>query len=122
MITRGARRWPSGTGQWSRIRTVIVATDRQYRATLEDEVDADTALVATPLDVIARLEDAQSLISTVVLTDPAVHRELAEFLVETYPWLEVILDGVEAPPHPTRSRRSDALEHGPRADVEPLPG
>ncbi len=119
---RGARRWPSGTGQWSRIRTVIVVTDKQVRTTLEDEIDADTALVATPLDVIARLEDAQSLISTVVLTDPVEHRELAEFLVEAYPWLEVIVDGVEETQHSTRSRRSDAMEHGTRAEVEPMPG
>ncbi len=81
--------WPRGTGQWSRLsetRTVVVSSDPHDQTT--DNIE--TLIVATPLDVIARLEDHNSMVSTVILEDPRAHRELASFLHETYPWLQVI--------------------------------
>jgi len=81
--------WPRGTGQWYRLnepRTVVVSTDPYRQSTEPDE----TLVVATPLDVISRLEDENSAVSRVVLDDPSAMRELATFLSETYPWLEVV--------------------------------
>lgn len=80
--------WPRGTGQWNRLsetRTVIVSADPRKQTT-----EGETLVVATPLDVIARIEDENSMVATVVLDDPASQRELGRFLLETYPWLQVV--------------------------------
>jgi hypothetical protein len=71
--------WPA---EWSALQTVVVTDPRRARSMTQPNV------VATPLDMIARLEDG--LISTVVLTSSAASRgELASFLLESYPDIRV---------------------------------
>jgi hypothetical protein len=48
---------------------------------------SDAVVVTTPLDMIHRLES--SPITTVVLATTAARRELASFLLETYPMVRV---------------------------------
>ena len=89
-------RWPQGTGQWGSTRIVIVSADERRRIGLMNEWPKDAALVATPLDVILYLQDNQNLITTVVLAGTggsAADSELAAFLHEAYPWLEIIVRG-----------------------------
>jgi hypothetical protein len=71
--------WPA---EWSALQTVVVTDAPRARSTKQPNV------VATPLDMIARLEDG--LISTVVLTSSAAsHGELASFLLESYPDIRI---------------------------------
>jgi hypothetical protein len=54
-------------------------------------VRPNTSFVATPLDLIAVLEQERDLISTVVLTGAfASMRELTTFLVDAYPALRIL--------------------------------
>jgi hypothetical protein len=54
-------------------------------------------VVQTNLDLISQLEDPSNLVVAVVLAGQfARDRELASFLLESYPYLKVI-DGTEAP-------------------------
>lgn len=102
-------RWPRGTGQWSRTRVLIVASDPARRDQLIAAwaEDHDVAVVRCPLEVIRRCETDGPSISTVVISElvgsvrPA---ELAQFLEETYPYLRVILD------HAPRAAHADADE------------
>jgi hypothetical protein len=51
----------------------------------------NTSFVATPLDLIQRLESERDDISTVVLTGNfALMRELTMFLVDSYPALRIL--------------------------------
>ena len=51
----------------------------------------NTSFVATPLDLIAMLENEREQISTVVLTGNfAAMRELTMFLVDSYPALRIL--------------------------------
>jgi len=67
-------------------KTLIVSRTSQPTSGLTDE---DPIVVATPLDVIVRLQRPQQ-IRTVVLTGPhATNHELAAFLGEFYPSIHV---------------------------------
>lgn len=74
-----------------RTRTLVVSEDEGHRLLLARVLDDDTAVVATPLDMIRRLEDPWRRISTVVLAGSfAANRELASFLLDFYPLVRVI--------------------------------
>ena len=72
-MTPVTKRWPRGTGQWSRSRVVVVATDPRERERLVDSYsDQHEVVVAcSPLEVIRRLETEGPRISTVVVSDVA---------------------------------------------------
>lgn len=74
---------PTGTGQWRRIRTVIVDPGRR---TLD--LDGDAVVVVTPLDVITHLEALDCSVLKVVLA--GAQDELALFLKEQYPTIDVV--------------------------------
>ena len=72
------------------LRTLVVSNDERHRRAVFARDDRE--VVATPLDMISRLEDHQ--ISTVVLAGGfAKNRELASFLLDFYPAVRVI-DGM----------------------------
>ena len=79
--------WACGSGVWH-ASTVIVAKEASHRLVLKLR-HQDDVVVATPLDVISRLEDRDHLVTRVVLADRA-HPELEAFLRETYPDVEII--------------------------------
>lgn len=82
-------RWPEGTGQFRRMHTVVVSNDAEHRVLLAACAHPDTTVVATPLDVISRLE-ADAPIGRVVLVGSAAESELALFLREFYPALDIV--------------------------------
>jgi hypothetical protein len=66
-------------------RTLVVTRTPPLRAR------PNTSFVATPLDLIAMLEEERDMISTVVLTGNfASMRELTMFLVDSYPALRIL--------------------------------
>lgn len=75
------RKWPSGTGQWQRTRTIVMAP------TGADDTE-DAVVVTTPLDLITRLEDDRELIGMVVLSSAFASLEAA--IRELYPKVGVI--------------------------------
>ena len=79
--------WPDGSGTWRQMsRTLVLSNELPRRERRADEV-----VVGTPLDMIVQLEGKQP-IAKVVLAGAFANRELASFLLETYPWV-----GVELP-------------------------
>ena len=100
MKTLPARGWPRGTGQWSRTRIVIVSNDNARRDHLIRRWSEahDVVAATTPLEVITRLEQEGTMVSTVVLagtSGSATDRELAGFLDATYPWVRVVAQHVD---------------------------
>jgi hypothetical protein len=86
------RRWPDSSGRW-RPRTVIVSGDPLRH----DPEDPDSVVVQTNLDLISQLEDPRNFVVAVVLAGKfAKDRELASFLIESYPGLKVIEGTAEA--------------------------
>jgi hypothetical protein len=81
----GKRSWPDSSGEWKPARTLVVSNHGSLPPR------PDEVLVKTPLDMIVQLEGAQP-ISKVVLAGAFANRELASFVLETYPWV-----GVELP-------------------------
>jgi uncharacterized membrane protein len=75
--------WPEGTGEWA-TSTVIVSRDARQRLALKQRHDDRTAVVATPLELIDKLEDSRHVVAKVVLVGAAIG-ELASFVRETYP-------------------------------------
>jgi len=68
-----------------RKRTLVVTRTPPMRTRV------DTAVVATPLDMIRTLQEDREQIATVVLMGSfAANGELASFLVEAYPSLRVL--------------------------------
>ena len=95
-MTPVTKRWPRGTGQWSRTRVLVVSADPTVRDPLVTtwSTDHDVITASCPLDVIRLIEAEGKTISTVVLADcmgSAVRTELAEFLADTYPFIRVLL-------------------------------
>ena len=95
-MTVVTKRWPRGTGQWTRTRILIVSADPTVRDQLRSTwaTDHEVITASAPLDVIRRLEADGPTISTVVLADvvgSVIRAELAEFLAEAYPFLRVIV-------------------------------
>ena len=89
-IHDGPRRWPDSSGGW-RPRTVILSGDPRH----DTSQAPDSVVVKTNLDLISQLEDPRSFVAAVVLAGAfAKDRELASFLIESYPGLEVI-DGTD---------------------------
>jgi hypothetical protein len=85
--------WPDCSGRWSP-RTVVVSGDPRHR-----EPGPDAVVVRTNLDLISQLEDPHSFVVAVVLAGRfAGDRELASFLVESYPGLKVIEDAEDPDP------------------------
>ena len=79
--------WPDGSGTWKQAsRTLVLSSEWSTRPHRVDEV-----VVGTPLDLIVQLESSRP-ISKVVLAGAFANRELASFVLETYPWV-----GVELP-------------------------
>lgn len=96
MTTAVTKRWPRGTGQWSRTRVLIVSADPTVRDQLVTSwaTDHEVIVASSPLDVIRLIEAEGKTISTVVLADcvgSVVRTELAEFLTETYPFIRVLV-------------------------------
>jgi len=96
MTAAVTKRWPRGTGQWSRSRILIVSADPTVRDQLVTSwaTDHEVEVASSPLDVILKIESEGATISTVVLADvigSVVRSDLAEFLAETYPMLRVIV-------------------------------
>jgi len=86
------RWWPDSSGRW-RPRTVIVSGDPRH----QEQQHPDSVVVQTNLDLISQLEDPRNFVTAVVLAGSfAADRELASFLVESYPGLQVI-DGTDDP-------------------------
>jgi len=78
--------WPAGSGTWKTpSRTLILSSERPR------ERRGNELVVGTPLDLIVQLESSRP-ISKVVLAGAYANRELASFVLETYPWV-----GVELP-------------------------
>jgi hypothetical protein len=75
------RQWAQGTGQWQRYRTLIMSHD-------DLQVADDELVVATPLELITRLENEHESIGTVVLGRKFA--ELAATLRELYPKIPVV--------------------------------
>ncbi len=95
-MTAVTKRWPRGTGQWSRSRVLIVSADPTIRDPLVTSwaTDHEVIVASCPLDVIRLIEAEGKTISTVVLADcigSVVCTELAEFLAETYPFIRVLV-------------------------------
>jgi hypothetical protein len=81
-------RWQSGATRWSRIRTLVITDDVAQRTTLTGR--RDTAVVATPLELVFALEHAAALIATIVLAGRFVFdHSLTAFLRENYPDLGI---------------------------------
>ncbi len=79
--------WPDGSGTWKQAsRTLVLSNEWRARPQRVDEV-----VVGTPLDLIVQLESSRP-ISKVVLAGAFANRELASFVLETYPWV-----GLELP-------------------------
>ena len=100
-MTSVTQRWPRGTGQWSRTRIVVAASDPRERERLvSGHADQHEVIAASsPLEVIRRLE-TDPLISTVIVSDvcgSVCTAELVGFLEETYPFVRVII--AERPRH-----------------------
>ncbi len=87
MIQR--KRWPEGTGSFRRMQTVVMSGDSRLRGMLAALERPDTVVVATPLDVIARLESDLPIGEIVLAGSSPAHRELAAFLRETYPAVQL---------------------------------
>jgi hypothetical protein len=86
------RWWPDSSGGW-KPRTVIVSGDPRHR----ERPRPGAVVVQTNLDLISQLEDPRNFVVAVVLAGQfAKDRELASFLVESYPGLRVI-DGTDDP-------------------------
>ena len=75
------RKWAQGTGQWQRYRTLIMSQE-------DHEVAEDALVVATPLDLIIRLENEHESIGSVVLS--RAFAGLAAALRELYPKIPVL--------------------------------
>jgi hypothetical protein len=72
---------------------VIVSGDPRHQG----QQRPNSVVVQTNLDLISQLEDPQNFVVAVILAGPfAADRELASFLVESYPGLKVI-DGTNDP-------------------------
>lgn len=78
--------WPDGSGAWKAPSRTLILSSELPRQRRGDEV-----VVGTPLDLIVQLESSRP-ISKVVLAGTYANRELASFVLETYPWV-----GVELP-------------------------
>jgi hypothetical protein len=71
----------------------VVSADPRHR----EQPHPDSVVVQTNLDLIAQLEDPRNFVVAVVLAGQfARDRELASFLIESYPGLTVI-DGTDDP-------------------------
>jgi hypothetical protein len=85
-------RWPDSSGGW-KPKTVVVSGDPRHR----EQQRPDAVVVQTNLDLISQLEDPRNFVVAVVLAGAfARDRELASFLVESYPGLRII-DGTDDP-------------------------
>jgi hypothetical protein len=84
--------WPDSSGGWTP-RTVVVSGDPRHR----EQRHPDAVVVQTNLDLISQLENPRNFVVAVVLAGQfAQDRELASFLLESYPGLKVI-DGTDDP-------------------------
>lgn len=77
------------------LHTLVVSNDEEHRRTLRKR--SDRAVVSTPLDMIAQLEDHHE-IETVVLAGTFATPELATFLLDFYPAVRVIDGHTETDP------------------------
>lgn len=74
---------------------MIISGDPRHRT----REHADAVVVRTNLELISQLEDPQSFVVAVVLAGRfAQDRELAAFLIESYPGLQVIADTADLDP------------------------
>jgi hypothetical protein len=104
-MTVTTKRWPRGTGQWSRTRILIVATNPGVRDQLVAawSADHDVVVAQSPLEVIRRVESDGPMISTVVIADcvgSVARKELAEFITSSYPFVRVLLHDAEPAARP----------------------
>ncbi|MBA3458084.1 MAG: hypothetical protein H0T42_33685 [Deltaproteobacteria bacterium] len=81
--------WPEGSGSWDQPRIVLITSD--VCALSDPRRRERVSIVATPLDLITRLEGDTDAITIVVLDGiHAGNRDLAAVLLELYPALRVI--------------------------------
>ncbi len=109
-MTTVTKRWPRGTGQWSRTWVLVVSADPTVRDPLVTRwaIDHEVIVASSPLDVIRLIEAEGKTISTVVLADcigSVVGTELAEFVSETYPFIRVLVTSKRLEGH--RSEQPD---------------
>lgn len=95
-MTTVTKRWPRGTGQWSRTRVLVVSADPTVRDHLVTSwaTDHEVIVACSPLDVIRLIEAEGKTIATVVIADcigSVVRNDLADFLSETYPFIRVMV-------------------------------
>jgi hypothetical protein len=114
-MTAVTKRWPRGTGQWSRTRILIVSADPTVRSQLVTSwaTDHEVIVASSPLDVIRLIEAEGKTISTVVLADvvgSVVRTELAEFLAETYPFIRVLVTSTHSEGDRSQSVDLSALQ------------
>ena len=110
-MTAVTKRWPRGTGQWSRTRVLVVSAEPTVRDPLVRSwaTDHEVIVASSPLDVIRLIEAEGKTISTVVLADcigSVVRTELAEFLSEMYPFLRVLVTSTHS-----EADRSQSVDH-----------
>ena len=81
--------WPGGSGSWDQPRIVIITND--VRALSDPRQRERIFVVATPLDLITRLEGEVDALTIVVLDGVyAGNRELEAVLLDLYPTVRVI--------------------------------
>lgn len=84
----GAMTMDAGIEPCMHLRTLVLSDEQSPRSTRSER---DRLFVATPLDMIAHLELASTPVSTVVLAGRyGGDRELASFLLESYPMLRIV--------------------------------
>ena len=94
--------WPGESGSWDQPRIVIITND--VRALSDPRRRERITIVATPLDLITRLEGETDVITIVVLDGIyAGNRELEAVLLDLYPAIRVI-DGDPDPAPRNRER------------------
>lgn len=94
--------WPGQSGSWGEPRIVIITSD--VHALSDPRKRERISIVATPLDLITRLE-GETEASTIVVLDGiyAGNRELEAVLLDLYPTVRVI-DGDPEPAPRIRGR------------------
>ncbi len=94
--------WPGGSGSWDQPRIIIITND--VRALSDPQKRDRVSIVATPLDLITRLEGETDAITIVVLDGIyAGNRDLEAVLLDLYPAVRVI-DGDPEPEPKLRER------------------
>lgn len=78
------KRWPYGSGTWSRRETLVISDEQSIG-------DSHETVVSTPLNLIMHLERTQRPVDTIVLEGRfSADAALVMFLREFYPTLQLV--------------------------------